>query len=233
MRTWQAALAGAAMATTLAACGGGGFAEESPEKIGEAAEKDMKALKSVRISGELVNDGEEISVDMALTTDGDCEGTLGIQGGKTEIRSLGGETWMKPDAAFWEASAGEQAALIQGVVGDKWVVLGDDQDFAELCDLDELLEQMGDDEDDDKAEVEGTEDVDGTEAVKVTGETDEGDPVTVWVAVEEPHHILKMEVDQGDEPGEIVFSEFDEELSVEAPADDEVIDLDKLGSEQS
>jgi hypothetical protein len=92
---------------------------------------------------------------------------------------------------------------------------------------------MGDDEDDSKAENEGTEDVDGTEAVKVTGETDEGDPVTVWVKVDEPHYILKMEVDQGEEPGEIVFSEFDEELEVEAPAEDEVIDLEQLGSEAS
>jgi hypothetical protein len=231
MRTWQTALTGAALATMLSACGGGGFAEESPEEIGKAAEKDMKALKSVRMTGELVNDGEPVSVDMALTTDGDCEGTLGIQGGETQIRSLGGETWMKPDAAFWEASAGEQAEMVQGVVGDNWVVLGADQDFAELCDLDELLDQLGDDEDEGKAETDGTEDVDGTEAVKVTGETDEGDPVTVWVKVDEPHHILKMEVDQGDEPGTITFSEFDEELEVEAPGDDEVIDLEQLGSQ--
>ncbi|WP_148573365.1 hypothetical protein [Nocardioides caldifontis] len=230
MRTWQAALTGVAAAALLSACGGG-FAEESPEAIGEAAEKDMKALESVRIAGELTSDGEEISVDMALTTDGDCQGTLGIQGGSTEIRSLGGETWMKPDAAFWEASAGEQAALIQGVVGDKWVVLGDDQDFAELCDLDELLDQMGGDDDDSKAETDGTEDVDGTEAVKVVGETDEGDPVTVWVKVDEPHHILKMQVTEGGEPGEITFSDFDEKLEVEAPADDEVVDLEQLGSQ--
>ena len=230
MRTWQAALAGVALATTLSACGGG-FAEESPEAIGEAAEKDMKALKSVRMAGELVNDGEKVSVDMALTTDGDCEGTLGIQGGETQIRSLGGETWMKPDAAFWEASAGDQAEMIQGVVGDKWVVLGDDQGFSQLCDLDELLAQTSNDEDSDNAETEGTEDVDGTEAVKVTGETDEGDPVTVCLKVDEPHYILRMEVDQGEEPGTIAFSDFDEELEVEAPADDEVVDLEQLGSQ--
>jgi hypothetical protein len=51
----------------------------------------------------------------------------------------------------------------------------------------------------------------------------------VWVATEDPHHILEMEVDQGDEPGTITFSEFDEELDVQAPAEDEVIDLEQLG----
>jgi hypothetical protein len=220
------------VAAALSSCGGGGgFAEDSPEAIGEAAEKDMKALKSVQMSGELTNGGEKVSVDMALTTDGDCAGTLGIQGGTTEIRSLDGQTWIKPDAAFWEASAGDQAEMIQGVVGDKWVVLGDGQDFAELCDLDELLDDVGNDEGGDAGENEGTEDVDGTEVVKITGETDEGDPVAVWVKVEDPHHILKMEVDQGDEPGTITFSDFDEAVTVEAPADDEVIDLDELGNQ--
>jgi hypothetical protein len=50
----------------------------------------------------------------------------------------------------------------------------------------------------------------------------------VWIAVDDPHHILEMEVTQGEEPGTITFSSFDEELDVQAPADDEVIDLDQL-----
>jgi hypothetical protein len=37
-----------------------------------------------------------------------------------------------------------------------------------------------------------------------------------------------MEVTQGEEPGMFTFSGFDEEVDVQAPADDEVIDLDQL-----
>lgn len=231
MRTWQAALGGITAMTLLSACGGG-FADESATTILEETEKDMKALSSVRVAGEMTQDGESVALDMVVSTSGDCEGTLEIQDGTAEIRSVGGESWMKPDDAFWESFAGEQAALIQGVVGDNWVVLPEDEgDFSEFCDLDELLEDTGDD---DKAEPEkdGTEEVDGQETVRLTSETDDGDPTKVWVTVDDPHHILKMEVESGDEPGTITFSDFDEELEVQAPAEDEVVDLNELGSQE-
>ena len=46
-----------------------------------------------------------------------------------------------------------------------------------------------------------------------------------WIATEGKHYILKLEVTDGEEPGTITFSEFNEDVDVEAPAEDEVIDL--------
>ena len=229
MKGWQAGLAAMATATLLTACGGGSdFAEESATTILDESEKDMKALSSVTVGGELTTDGEKLTLDMAVTTEGSCEGTIGVQGGEAEIRSDGQQSWMKPDAAFWESFAGESAAMVQQVVGDRWVLVpGDASEFTELCDLDELLSEMGGD-DEAKGEVGETKEVAGQEAVEVSTETDEGDPLTVWVATEDPHHILEMEVSQGEEPGTITFSKFDEELDVQVPAEDEVIDLDQL-----
>lgn len=227
MKAWRTVIGGIGTAAVLAACGGG-FAEESPETILDETEKDMKALSSLRMQGELTSGGEELSFDMALSTAGDCTGTMGVAGGEAEILSVDGKSYMRPDAAFWESFAGGASEQIQQVVGDKWVVMpGDEGDFTQLCDLDELLSDMGGDKDD-KAEVEGTEELDGTETVKVTTETDEGDPLTVWVTTDDPHHILKMEVTEGEEPGTITLSDFDEDVQVEAPADDEVVDLDQL-----
>lgn len=228
MRAWQAVIGGVGAAAVLAACGGG-FAEESPEAILDATEKDMKALSSLRMEGELTTDGEELSFDMALSTDGDCTGTMGIGGGQAEILSVDGTSYMRPDDAFWESFAGGASEQIKSVVGDKWVLMpGEEGNFTELCDLDELLSDMGGEEDA-KAEVEGTEEVDGEETVQVATETDEGDPLTVWVTTDEPHHILKMEVTEGEEPGTITMSDFDEEIDVTAPAKDEVVDLEQLG----
>jgi hypothetical protein len=208
--------------------GGGDFASESAKTILDESEKDMKALSSVTVGGELTTDGQPLTLDMAVSTDGSCEGTIGLQGGKAEIRSTGEQSWMRPDAAFWESFAGESAGMVQQVVGDRWVVIpGDASDFTELCDLDELLSEMGGD-DDAAGEVGETREVAGQEAVEISTETDEGDPLTVWIAVDDPHHILEMEVTTGDEPGTISFSGFDEELDVQAPAADEVIDLDQL-----
>jgi hypothetical protein len=228
MRGWQAGLV-TATAMLLTACGGGNdFAEESATTILDESKKDMKALSSVTFGGELTNDGQQLTMDMAVTTDGSCEGTIALQGGKAEIRSTGDQSWMKPDAAFWESFAVKSAVMVQVVVGDRWVVIpGDASDFTELCDLDELLSEMGSDENA-EAEVGGTQEVAGQEAVEVITESDEGDPVSVWIATDDPHHILQMEVTQGDEPGTITFSEFDEELDVQAPAEDEVVDLDQL-----
>ena len=108
------------------------------------------------------------------------------------------------------------------LVGDKWVVDTSDQ-FSSFCDLDGLLEDIGDPEDVEDAKTDGTEDVDGEEAVKVIG-TDDGSETTVFVATDEPHYILKVEV-SGDDAGTASFSEFDEDLEVEAPAEEETITL--------
>jgi hypothetical protein len=189
----------------------------------------MKSVKSLRMEGDVTTDGQKVSLHMQLTTDGDCRGTIGLMGGSAELVSVGGDTWFKPDEAFWNATAGGQADQIIEVVGDKWVVMPPDQsDVTSLCDLDELLDELDSDGKDEKVDKGETEEVDGEEAVVIEGESDEGDPVKAWVAVDDKHYILKMEVAQGEEPGEIAFSDFDEELDVEAPAEDEVIDFTQM-----
>jgi hypothetical protein len=227
-KLWVAAGA-AGVLVALSGCGNG-FADESAEAITDAAATDMQDAKSLRMSGDLTNDGEEISIDLSMNTDGDCEGSIGVQGGTAEIISLDDQSWFKPDEAFWNNFAGPQAEQIISMVGDKWVVLpSDDDQFATFCDLDELLEEFDESDDDKKVEKGETEEVDGQEAIIIEGESDEGDPIKAWIATDDPHYILKMEVTSGDEPGEISFSDFDEDLDIEAPADDEVIDLNNLG----
>ncbi|MFP5320520.1 MAG: hypothetical protein ACLGIC_01590 [Acidimicrobiia bacterium] len=223
-----------ATAALLGACGGddaSGFADQPAADIVAAAEADMRAVTSLRMTGDLVVDGEDLAIDLALDTEGDCQGTLTQGGATAEISSVGGTSYLRPDAAFWETFAGEGASAIVELVGDRWVVVpGDDGDFSEFCDLDQLLEEIGSDDDaEEEPVVEGTEDVDGQEAVRISSTTDEGDPVTAWVATSEPHVILRIEVTEGDEPGTITFSEFDEELEIEAPPEDEVVDLAELG----
>ncbi len=237
--------AGLGAVLVLAACGGGSeggsgedsgeeaaaFAEGSPEDITAAAEEDMKALSSLRMAGAISNDGQEISIDVALSTAGDCAGdlTLGEDAG-FELLSVGGETWIKPSAAFWEQFAGPAASQVSEAAGDKWVAFpGDEADnFAEICDLDSLLDEFNEEDEGPAPELAGTEEVDGQEAVVVTSTSDEGDPVKAWVATEDPHHILQLEVDQGEEPGQIQFSDFDAELNLEAPAADEVFDISQF-----
>jgi hypothetical protein len=221
----------------LAACGGGGddggdsdFASESASTIEKAATEDMQALKSVHVEGSVSQEDTEVGLDLSLTTDGDCAGTVSRgDSGSAEVITLEGTSWFKPDDDFWRAQAGPAAEQIIATVGDQWVQLPEgDQSFASFCDLDELLDQI--DEDQDKAAEKGeTEDVDGQEAIKLNRENEEGGgTTTVWVAVDDPHHFLKVEQAGGDSPGSFTFSEFDEDASIEAPADGEAITVEEL-----
>lgn len=246
-----AAVAGAVMLTAAAGCGGDdgdegdakssessteGFADKSVDEIQKAALKDMGALESVRMAGNITNDGGEMSLDLQLNTEGDCSGTIAMDGAEAEIIGLGADSYLKGSKEFWTLSVGggndEQAAAIIQMIGDKWAKVPDGG-FTEVCDLDAFLDNLEDGDatgsTDDTGEVVGETEVDGTPAVEISSEED-GETTTVWVGSEEgKHYILKMEVTGGDEPGDFTFSEFDEPIDVEAPADDEVVDLANMG----
>jgi hypothetical protein len=222
---------GIAVAAALTGCGGdddggggdsSGFADESAETIIKAASEDMAALKSVHLTADLTSEGNDISLDLSLDTDANCEGTVGIGGGSAEILGVGDQAWFKADDTFWQEQAGDSADQIIGLVGDKWVVDNQGQ-FTSFCDLDGLLSDMGDPESLEGAKKDGTEDVDGTDTVKITGD-DGGSTTTAFISADDPHHILKLEV-TGDDEGEASFSAFDEELEVEAPAEAETTTL--------
>jgi hypothetical protein len=213
----------------LAGCGSD-FADESAETIEKAATKDMQALDAVHMEGSVSQEDSEIGLDLSLTTDGDCAGSVSRgDSGSAEVVTLDGTSWFKPDEEFWRAQAGDAAEQIISTVGDNWVQLPEgDQSFASFCDLDEMLDQIGEDQDNASKKGE-TEDVDGQETVKLTRDAQEGGgTITVWVAVDDPHHILKVEQAEGESPGTFSFSEFDENASIEAPADDEVITVEEL-----
>lgn len=234
-------VAGAIVAlAVLAACGGGGdgddsgdseFATESAATIQKASVDDMKTLDSLHMDGSITQQGGEIGLDLSLTTEGDCSGTISRgDSGNAEVVSLEGTSWFRPDEEFWRAQGGPAADQIISTVGDNWVQLPEgDESFASFCDLDGLLEQIENDDDEKPSEKGETEDVDGQEAIKLTRENKEGGgTTTVWVAVDDPHHILKVEREGGDSPSSVSFSEFGEDVSIEAPGADEVITVEEL-----
>jgi hypothetical protein len=212
----------------LAACGNG-FADRSAGTIQKESVKDMQALEAVHMNGSVTQQDNEIGLDLSLTTQGDCAGSVSRgDSGSAEVVTVDDTSWFKPDDEFWQAQAGPAADQIIERVGDNWVQLPEgDESFASFCDLEGLLDQIGDDQE--KTSKKGeTEDVAEQEAIKLTRDNDQGGTTAVWVAVEDPHHILKVEREGGDSPGTITFSEFDEDASIEAPAEDETITVEEL-----
>jgi hypothetical protein len=227
------ALAGISAFAALTACGGSDFADESADTIVKASKDDMGDLKAVKVSGELTSNGQAISIDLQANSDGDCTGSLGIGDGKAELLGVGGDTWMKPDEAFWRSFAGDTADQVISIVGDKWVVVPEGEDsIKQFCDVNDLLDQLLKDDDSDKSTYtkKGTDTVDGEDVVKVDNEDPSSGTSTGYVLVDDPHYLVKIEKTEGEDTGSVTFSEFDKEFDVTAPADDEVIDLDNLGA---
>jgi len=234
MTTTRTAGVLAAAVVLLAGCGGGGndFADQPPKDIAKAAAADMKDLKSLRMQGDLTTSGQKIGVDMQITTSGDCQGSITVTGGTAQIVSSGGQAYMKPDKSFWESQAPGQAAQIEAVVGDKWVVIPSGSGLDSACDLTKMLDGIGSNpgsNPSDAPTAATADSVAGQDAVKLSGKDNSGKPVVAWVATDDPHYILKLQVTQGSEPGIITFSDFDKTVTVQAPPSDQVIDLSKLG----
>jgi hypothetical protein len=215
--------------------GGGGdaesYADTSVDQIQKDVEAAMNELESVHLSGSIIDEEDgEITMDVTVSRDGDCTGTMALDGkGSFEILAVDGVSYFKADEEFWTSQAGEDAApMLMGAIGDKWATdSSDPEGFGELCDLDQLLDEMNDDEDDGDAEVKGTGEVDGRETVEVSFTSDDGNPGTMHIAADEPHYVVKFDVPT---EGAVTFSEFDEDVEVEKPAEDEVFDLSQLGS---
>lgn len=206
---------------------GGDFAKQSGDEIAAAAKADMKSLDSVKYSGEIKSSGSSISLDIQANADGECTGTIGIGDGTAEVLATGGENWYRPDEAFWRQQAPDDADAIIAAVGDKWVI-DSDASFSQFCDLEAFFDNIFKDEADGGAyKTTGTDEVDGQQVVKVEQSDEDGSSVG-YVLVEGDHYLLKIERTEGEDPGKLEFSEFDEDVEVEAPSADEAVDPSTL-----
>jgi hypothetical protein len=203
------------------------FAKESGNKIADAAKADMKTLDEVKFTGEIATDGDSIKLDIQASSAGDCTGTIGIGDGSAEVAAKDGTNWFRPDEAFWRANAGDSADAIIEAVGDKWV-LDTDANFSQFCDLGAFFDNVfKDDGDGGDYKTTGTEEIDGKDVVKVEQKDDTGTS-TGFVLIDGKHYLVKIERTEGDQPGKLEFSDFNEKFDVDAPSDDEVIDLSTL-----
>lgn len=213
--------------------GGGGedFSKQSAEKIADAAKDAMDGLEGVTIEGSLTSDGQEITIDMSIGSGGNCTGSFSTQGAKAEILGVDGTTWFRPDAAFWEMSAGpDMAAQIIAAAGDRWVTLPeDDTSFKQFCDLEEFLSELMDDDDEDATYTKGeTKEIDGEETIEIISDSPEEGPSSGYILVDGDHYLVSIVKEEGEDPGEVTFSGFDEQPDVEAPGEDEQIALEDL-----
>ena len=229
------------LALLLAACGssddadsdsgssdsGSSYADTAPEDIQQDVVDAMQSVTSLHVSGNIVTDqGDPLDMDLSIADNGNCEGTMAVAGsGSFQLIVSGDQAFIKADEDFWRASAGSAADQIITAVGDSWVTAtGSMSSVGDACDWEQFTSSWDDEGGDGGVgEVQGTEDVDGQETVKVAYTSDDGTEGTAWVLTDEPHYFVK--VDAG-EDGTIELSEFNEPVEPEIPTD--VVDLSSL-----
>lgn len=218
-----------AAAVLTAACGGGGgpdFSHESATKILTATAADMEALKTLRMSGQLVTGGRTIRFDLQLTTHGDCRGTFRLPGGTAQVIASGGESWMRPDRSLWRKEVGGRPPAAEKRLGGKWVAMPPTSGLTSVCELDGFLDQLKHHGRDRQGSVHvvGTARVAGQDTVRVEDAGRRGGSTNGWISASDPHYLLKLQV-SGSRGGTVTFSDFDSDVTITPPAPADVAPL--------
>ena len=200
---------------------GNGVADLTAEEILAAATDALKKAGSYQITGEAVEDGEKMSMDLRIAGD-DLAGTIGMGKSSFELLLVGGQPYFKADAAFWKQVGGSEGAGVAKLIGDRWVKVGkDDDNFKGLFDLADTGKMLKPDGAVVKGEVK---EIDAGPAIGLIDEKDKG---TLYVATTgEPYPLL---IESSD--GEVVISGFGKSFpEIKKPAEDEVIDFSEFAS---
>ncbi|GAA2590066.1 MULTISPECIES: hypothetical protein [Streptomyces] len=212
------------------------FAGLTGKEIADRAVEATSGARSLRIAGDVSDDesGGTIRIDMAMDRQGECAGTMSLDGqGEAELIKTGDTLYMKYDERFLRAqSEGEPAAETDAAVdmlAGRWTRMAatgqDAKDMAAFCDLDGML---GDAEGAGQDVTRGERtDVDGRPAL-LLHEKDGADRNTLYVATEGKPYLLRFDSESEKDPGTITFSAYDEPVAAKAPTGD-VLDLDALG----
>ena len=208
------------------------FSDGTALEIRDAVVSDMEKLSSVRMAGTATIEGQPVTLDVQMDTDGNCVGSIVLKGGRAELINTPTESYLRGNGPFWRhtSQTPAQGEAMLREVGSKWVRMGAGAgDFSSFCDLDQFVSGIG-------AESEAVDkgdfgQVDGRGAVSLTKPGSVGGTDTVWVAADGPHYILKIETVGGDEPGSFTLTEHDQPVDVHIPEKSEVVDLPETPEE--
>ncbi|MFE0819456.1 hypothetical protein ACFW40_24525 [Streptomyces sp. NPDC058807] len=215
------------------------FAGLSADEISDRALEATTGARSLRVTGDVPDEesGGTIRIDLALDREGECAGTMSMDGqGQAELIKTGDAVYMKYDERFLRAqSKGEPQADTEALVSllaGRWTKMSatgpDAKDMTSFCDLDTMLDGTdGDADDSDPVLTRGeATTVDGT-PVLVLWETDGADRSKLYIASEGKPYLVRFESKSENDAGTLTFGDYDEPVPADAPTGD-VIDLEAM-----
>ncbi|MCS0599754.1 hypothetical protein NX794_00635 [Streptomyces sp. LP11] len=246
MRTKSVAAAVAAASVSIvlvAGCGGDSdddkaFEGQSADAIAAKAVEATKQAKSVHMKGDTrTENGSMVTIDVSADQDKNCQGTVGSQGAKADVRHTGATLYLRGDEKYWRQSLKGQPETARKAVPKlqgKWVKMsaGDDQ-LSGVCDKQGVLSAMDEDKSERKGMKRGgTTEVDGEKAIKLTKQGSAGETMELYVATEGKPYILKTTTKGGKNPGSVTFDDYNEPVKPEQPPAGETIDMKELADGQ-
>lgn len=237
MRTIRAVATAVTLAAAVSGCSvyddltTSAFAEQDGDSIVVAAGEAMQDVSSVRLTGQVRDAGEQYFLDLSVDREDRCTGTLRIGGSHIDVRRIGDRAWVKGEAgAFNRLAGGSVPRTVLQHLSRSWLPV-EGKAAASLCDFDRLLKTFevvafdvkGGDREDVPATVGEESSMDGQTVVQVIASPGGAHDEMVWVRSEAPHRVVKIESTATQDGGTIAFSEFDEDVEVEAPAPKDVL----------
>ncbi|MDG9689965.1 hypothetical protein CJI59_00855 [Streptomyces sp. Alain-F2R5] len=247
MRTIKVATAVATASVSLAlltGCGGdsGGGSEpfegQSADDIAAKAVEATGQAKSLHMKGDVrPENGGTVTVDVSVDQEKNCEGTIGTGEARADVRHTDATLYLRGDEQYWRTALEQQPAAARQMprkLDGKWVKMpASDAATAGVCDKQGFLAAMDEDTSERQGmKRDGTTEVDGEDALKLTKRTSGGETLALYVATEGEPYILKSTTEGGKSPGSVTFSEYNEPVNAEQPPADQTVDLERLAAEQ-
>lgn len=222
-------------ALVLSGCGGGsgtkdnGVAALTAKQIVSKSQTAAKAASSVHVKGTVVSQGESVTIDMRLKKGVGAKGTVAVGNSPVEILRIGDAAYLKASKEFWTQVAN---ATVGAKLADKYVK-GSTKDatfssFLSFTDLSSMFDSIFD------TSSTGLQKVDGrTIAGRTTIGIKDPDPTsggTLFVATKgQPYPMLIESVSGSTDKGSVAFDAWDEDVTLENPPADQVLDISNLG----
>lgn len=234
--TVSSILLGLALAAGTAACGAEaastGNAKLSPTELGlktvqAIVEADTFRVRGSRTSGTTTVD---LSVDRVHDT---CVGTIDWgKGGRVEVIGVGGEIWLRPDQAYWKATAaikdGSPAAeRVRGRFLTRFNASPELTDLAASCHLQrEIIALLADSPGDRTAGDPELGNPAGTVSYRISG--DYVDEVTVFAAEQGTPYPVRLDMFGENGVNRLEFDRYNEPVTAQPPTADLVVDWSTL-----
>ncbi|MDN0200576.1 hypothetical protein [Streptomyces sp. S.PNR 29] len=226
--TCTATLAVVGLAGSVTAQASNGIEDLPPNEIVEKAADVTKRADSLRLKGRTTSGPDEAWIDLALNEQGECKGTIGPRENvSAEIIKVGDAAYAKGDETFWKELDVGSADV--NLLADHWLKLSAQSEgfdeLAELCDADHLLKGIPDHAAPGltKGKIH---DVDDQPAIPVVRK-DGGVTTRMDVATEGEPYILSLSETGGDDPVDLVMSDYNKPVNAKPPPAEEVLEIEE------